>query len=55
MLPGLISDELIRLHEEGYGVLVERTDMIRDKVMEGKNTFCAFVKNDIRDVNEDFF
>ena len=33
MLPALISDELIRLYEEGYGVLVERTDMIRDKVM----------------------
>ena len=29
--------------------------MIWDKVMEGKNTFCVFVKNDIRDVNEDFF
>ena len=55
MLPALISDELIRLHKEGYGVLVERTEMIRDKVMEGKNTFCAFVKNDIREVNEDFF
>ena len=29
--------------------------MIRDKVMESKNTFCAFVKNDIRDLHEDFF
>ena len=29
--------------------------MIRDKVMDSKNTFCAFVKNDIRDIHEDFF
>ena len=50
-----ISDELVRLHKEGYGILVEHNQMIRDKLMEGKNTFCAFVKNDIWDVDENFF
>ena len=29
--------------------------MLRDKVMDGKTSFCAFVKNDIRDMAEDFF
>ena len=50
-----ISDELVRLHEEGYSILVECNQMIQDKLMEGKNTFCAFVKNDVWDIDDNFF
>ena len=45
----------MRLHEDGNGVLVERYEMINDKILYSKNSFCTFVKNDIRDVSDDFF
>ena len=50
-----ISDELKRLHDDGYGVLVERQKMVKDKIFDSNNCFCAFIKNDIHDIGADFF
>ena len=45
----------MKLVEEGYGTYVDKDRMARDKVLPTRNCFCAFVKRDIRGLNDDFF
>ena len=49
------SDELVKLSEEGYGRYVDKEQMAQDKVLPTRNCFCAFVKRDIRALDESFF
>ena len=49
------SDELRKLAGEGFGHYVDKETMSRDKVLPTKNCFCAFVKKDIRVLDESFF
>ena len=51
----LIADELRKLAEEGYGYYVDKEQMAADKVLPSKNCFCAFVKKDIRALDDSFF
>ena len=41
--------------EEGFGYYVDKEQMARDKVLPIKNCFCAFVKKDIRALDESIF
>ena len=50
-----VSDELLKLAEEGFGRYIDKTEMENDKILEQRKCFSAFVKNDIRDVNPNIF
>ena len=50
-----IVDELQKLAEEGFGRYVDKTEMENDKILDQRKCFSAFVKNDIRDVEANFF
>ena len=50
-----VSDELLKLAEEGFGRYIDKTQMENDKILEQRKCFSAFVKNDIRDVNPNIF
>ena len=49
-----ISDELQKLADEGFGRYIDKTEMERDKILEQRKCFSAFVKNEIRDVESHF-
>ena len=49
------ADELIKLAQEGFGRYVDRSEMETDKFLETKKCFSAFIKNDIRDMDDTFF
>lgn len=51
----LFVDELQKLAEEGFGRYVDKTEMENDKILDQRKCFSAFVKNDIRDVEYNFF
>ena len=51
----ILSDELRKLAEEGYGYYIDKDQMCQDKVLPMKNCFCAYVKKDIRVLDESFF
>ena len=51
----ICSDELVKLEEEGFGRYIDKTDMEKDKIMDARKCFSAFVKNDIRDVDPNIF
>ena len=44
-------DELNKLTDEGFGVNVDKNQMEKDKVLDQKKYFSAFIKNDIRDID----
>ena len=46
---------MLKLSEQSYGKYVDKEQMARDRVLPSRNCFCAFVKRDIRSLNEDFF
>ena len=50
-----ISDELLKLTEEGFGCYIENTEMENDNILEQRKCFSAFIKNDIRDVDPNIF
>ena len=50
-----VSDELLKLAEEGFGRYIDKTEMENDKILEPHKCFSAFVKNDIRDVDPNVF
>ena len=56
MVIGLdVSDELLKLAEEGFGRYIDKTEMENDKILEPRKFFSAFIKNDIRDVDPNIF
>ena len=56
MVIGLhVSDELLKLAEEGFGRYIDKTEMENDKILEPRKCFSAFIKNDIRDVDPNVF
>ena len=44
-------DELNKPMDEGFGVYVDKNQMEKDKVLDQKKCFSAFIKNDIRDID----
>ena len=50
-----VSDELLKLAEEGFGRYIEKTEMENDQILEARKCFSAFVKNHIRDVDPNVF
>lgn len=50
-----LTDELQKLHAEGFGVLVEKYRMEEDKVIHARKCFTAFVKNDITHIDRNVF
>ena len=50
-----VSDELLKLAEEGFGRYIDKTEMENDKILEPRKCFSAFVKNNIRDVDPNIF
>ena len=44
-------DELNKLTDEGFGVCVDKNQMEKDKVLDQKKCFSAFIKNDICDID----
>ena len=50
-----VSDELLKLAEEGFGWYIDKTGMENDKILEPCKCFSDFVKNDIRDVDPNVF
>ena len=56
MVIGLhVSDELLKLAEEGFGRYIDKTEMENDKILEPCKCFSAFFKNDIRNVDPNVF
>ena len=56
MVIGLhVSDELLKLAEEGFGRYIDKTEMENDQILEPRKCFSVFVKNDIRDVDPNVF
>ena len=50
-----VSDELLKLAEEGFGRYIDKTEMENDKILEPCKCFSAFVKNNIREVDPNIF
>ena len=46
---------MIKLANEDYGRFVDKAEMARDKVLVGRLCFSAFVKRDIRTLDDSFF
>ena len=51
----LLSDELMKLLEEGLGVYIDKLQMENDRVLEQQKCFSAFVKNDICNIDVSIF
>ena len=49
------SDELNKLSKEGFGRYVDKEEMAKDHILPQRNCFCAFVKTDIKNLDESFF
>ena len=49
------ADELIKLARDDYGRYVSKAEMARDKVLLPKHCLTAFVKQDIRSLDDSFF
>ena len=49
------SDEIVKLQDEGLGVIIDKATMEQDKVIHVRKCFMAFVKNDIRNVDPNIF
>ena len=49
------SDELSKFSKEGFGRYVDKDEMSKDHVLPSCNCFCAYVKTDIRHLDESFF
>ena len=49
------ADELIKLARDDYGRYVSKAEMAQDKVLLPKHCFTAFVKHDIRTLNDSIF
>ena len=50
-----ISDQLLKLAEEGFSRYIDKTEMENDNILEQRKCFSAFEKNDIRDVDPNIF
>ena len=50
-----ISDELRRLAEEGYGIMISRRQMKADKIFPSNECFGAFLKLKYNDIDKHFF
>ena len=50
-----VSDELLKLAEEGFSQYIDKTEMENNKILEPHKCFSAFIKNDIRDVSPNVF
>ena len=48
-----MSDELTKLMSMGFGQFVDKEKMAADKLFPTKNCFSAFIKKDIRKLQED--
>ena len=48
-------DELSKLSKEGFGRYVDKDEMSKDNVLPSRNCFCAYVKTDIRHIDDGFF
>ena len=44
-----------KLTDEGFGIYVDKSQMEKDKVLNQKKCFSAFIKNDIRDIEPTIF
>ena len=55
MYINIFSDELSKLSKEGFGRYVDKEEMSKDHVLPSRNCFCAYVKTDIRHLDESFF
>ena len=53
--PFQISDELMKLHREGYGRYVSKAQMAHDQVLLPKHCFTAFVKCDPQTLDDHFY
>ena len=49
------ADELQKVSTESCGIYVDKETMVRDLVLPAHNCFCAFVKNDVKVMKEEFF
>ena len=49
------ADELSKLSKEGFGRYVDKDEMSKDHVLPSRNCFCAYVKTDIRHIDDSFF
>ena len=44
-----------KLSNEGYGVYIDKDEMAKDLVLPARNCFCAFIKINIRALDDTFF
>ena len=50
-----LPDELSKLSKEGFSRYVDKDEMSEDSVLPSHNCFCAYVKTDIRHIDDSFF
>ena len=50
-----ISAELLKLHEEGYGMYIDRDKMESDKVFGRQKCLSVFLKKEPEELHESFF
>ena len=51
----IISDEIIKLDDEGLGIYIDKAKMETDGILHVRKCFSAFIKNDVKNVNPDIF
>ena len=51
----IFPDELSKLSKEGFGRYVDKDEMSEDNVLPSRNCSCAYVKTDIRHIDDSFF
>ena len=51
----IISDEIIKLHDEGLGTYIDKAKMETDGILHVRKCFLAFIKNDVKNVDPDIF
>ena len=51
----IISDEIIKLDDEGLGTYVDKAKMETDGILHVRKCFSAFIENDVKNVNPDIF
>ena len=51
----IISDEIIKLHDEGLGTYINKAKMETDGILHVRKCFLAFIKNDVKNVDPDIF
>ena len=51
----IISDEIIKLDDEGLGTYVDKAKMETDGILHVRKCFSAFIKNDVKNVDPDIF